>query len=152
MTARARRSDVTTDRTAPSFELVGEVEHGDARGRELGFPTANLSPHLAGELPPEGVYAAWCRRHDGSVHISAVSIGRRPTFYRAEPDSLLVEAFLLDFTGDLYGEQILLRFVQRLRGQVKFAHVDELIDQMSADVQQCRTVMQSPAARHARPG
>jgi riboflavin kinase / FMN adenylyltransferase len=121
--------------------LVGLVEHGDARGRELGFPTANLAPDAIGTFPPEGVYAAWCRRADGTCHASAVSVGRRPTFYRDEEDSLLVEAYLLDFSGDLYDERITLEFVRRLRGQVKFDSVDGLIRQMHDDVHTCRRLL-----------
>jgi riboflavin kinase/FMN adenylyltransferase len=128
------------------FDLAGVVEHGDKRGRELGFPTANLSPDFEGAVPPEGVYAGWFRRPNGSVMPAAVSIGRRPTFYRAEADSLLIEAYLIDFTADLYDEHVTLRLVQRLRGQVRFEDVRQLVAQMHKDVAQCRVVLASPDA------
>ena len=100
-------------------EVRGVVAHGDARGRELGFPTANVSVPGDILLPADGIYAGWYERPDGSVHPTAISLGRRPTFYE-EAHASLLEAHLLDFDGDLYGEPAEVRFVARLRGEVRF--------------------------------
>jgi riboflavin kinase/FMN adenylyltransferase len=110
------------------------VVHGDHRGRELGYPTANLVPdqHLA--LPGHGVYA--CRAGE---HVAAVSIGVRPTFQTGR--GVLVEAFLLDFEGDLYGQEITLEFVDRLRGERRFTSAEALIEQMGADVERARELV-----------
>jgi riboflavin kinase/FMN adenylyltransferase len=120
-----------------SYEVHGVVEHGDARGRTLGFPTANVAVPGDMLLPQDGVYAGWYRRPDGSRHLSAISVGRRPTFYD-ENGLLLVEAHLLDFDDDLYGEQAWVEFTWWLRGQLRFASVDELIGQLHDDVAQTR--------------
>jgi riboflavin kinase/FMN adenylyltransferase len=115
-------------------QVRGPVAHGDQRGgTELGFPTANVAVPDSICLPAVGIYAGWYGRPDGSIHPAAVSVGRRPTFYGSDGD-LLVEAFLLDFSGDLYGEQAQVSFVAHLRDEVAFDSVDELIVQMEADV------------------
>ena len=101
------------------YEVRGVVAHGDARGRELGFPTANVSVPGDVLLPADGIYAGWYERPDGSVHATAISLGRRPTFYE-EAHASLLEAHLLDFDGDLYDEPARVRFVARLRGEVRF--------------------------------
>jgi len=86
-------------------EVRGEVVHGDGRGGpELGFPTANLQISEEIALPADGIYAGWFIRPDGAQHMAAISVGRRPTFYEPGETSVLVEAFLLRFEGDLYGE------------------------------------------------
>ena len=121
-------------------EVRGVVAHGDARGRDLGFPTANVSVPGSILLPADGIYAGWFQRPDGSVHPTAISLGRRPTFYETADVSLL-EAHLLDFSGDLYDEAVAVRFVRRLRGEVKFDSVDELIEQMQRDCDEARTVL-----------
>ena len=121
-------------------EVRGCVEHGDERGRTLGFPTANVSLPDELQLPADGIYACWYERPDGSVHPAAVSLGRRPTFYDQQPYRLL-EAFLLDFGGDLYGEKAKVRFVARLRGEAKFDSVEALVAQMDNDVAAARTVL-----------
>jgi riboflavin kinase/FMN adenylyltransferase len=113
----------------------GPVVRGDGRGGpELGFPTANLQ--ISGEiaLPADGVYAGHFTRADRSVHPAAVSVGRRPTFYDPADASVLVEAYLLHFEGDLYGEVGLVSFVDRLRDELRFDSVDSLIAQMHRDV------------------
>lgn len=117
------------------FELAGTVVHGDKRGRELGFPTANLVPDPAFVLPAHGVYA--CVTGDGTP--AAVSIGVRPTFTTGRGE--LVEAYLLDFEGDLYGQRIKLQFLERLRGELKFDGAEALVDQMHRDVVQTRGVV-----------
>ena len=115
------------------FELRGEVVSGDRRGRELGFPTANLIPDPALVTPGHGVYAA---RADG--HPAAVSIGVRPTFASGRGE--LIEAYLIDFDGDLYGHELSLRFLRRLRGERRFDTVDALVAQMHEDVAQAREI------------
>ena len=98
-------------------EVRGVVAQGDKRGRELGFPTANVSVPGDILLPADGIYAGWFERADGSVHPAAISLGRRPTFY-VEAHASLLEAHLLDFDGDLYDEHAKVRFVAWLRGEV----------------------------------
>ena len=101
-------------------QVRGEVVHGDHRGgAELGFPTANVDVPDGICLPAAGIYAGWYERPDGSAWKAAMSVGRRPTFYGTRGD-LLVEAFLLDFAGDLYGEEARVSFVSRLRDELAF--------------------------------
>jgi riboflavin kinase / FMN adenylyltransferase len=114
-------------------EVRGVVGHGDQRGRELGFPTANVTMSAEIVMPADGVYAGWYMRPDGARHAAALSLGRRPTFY-AEADLSLLEAFLLDFDGDLYDEPARVTFVAALRGQLRFDSAEELIYQMGRDV------------------
>jgi riboflavin kinase / FMN adenylyltransferase len=115
--------------------LEGVVVRGDQRGRELGFPTANLmcAPHAA--IPADGVYAAWIQ-HRGKTHRAAVSIGTNPTFAGKERR---VEAYVLDFDGDLYGERVALDFVAHLREQRMYEGPEWLIRQIELDVAQTRT-------------
>jgi riboflavin kinase/FMN adenylyltransferase len=120
------------------FTIAGEVAHGDERGRELGYPTANIVPDVAFVTPGHGVYAAMARTADRVAHVSAVSIGVRPTFVTGRGE--LIEAFLLDFDGDLYGQTLELAFRKRLRGEKRFESVDALIDQMALDVQAARAI------------
>jgi len=117
--------------------LEGVVVRGDQRGRELGFPTANLlcAPHAA--IPADGVYAAWFQ-HRGKTHRAAVSIGTNPTF--AGKDRR-VEAYVLDFDGDLYGERVALDFVTHLREQRTYQGPEWLIEQIAQDVAQTRDVL-----------
>lgn len=121
-------------------EVRGVVERGDARGRELGFPTANVS--VPGEilLPADGIYAGWYLRPEGSRVPAAISLGRRPTFYEAAEKSLL-EAHLLDFSGDLYGERARVQFISRLRGEEKFDRIEDLVAQMEKDVAATRAAL-----------
>ena len=121
-------------------EVRGTVQRGDARGRELGFPTANVSAPGSILLPADGIYAGWYERPDGSLHGAAISVGARPTFYR--DGASMVEAYLLDFDGDLYGERAKVRFVAPVReGQVAFESGDELVAQMGRDVVATRAVL-----------
>lgn len=121
------------------FELGGEVIHGDARGRELGFPTANLLPPEGMACPGHGVYAAIA---DG-VHPAAVNIGVRPTFKTGRGE--LIEAYLLDFDGDLYGRRLQLRFLERLRGERRFDSAEALVEQMHEDVARTREIAAAAA-------
>lgn len=134
--------DVTTaaQMLGRPHEVRGLVQHGDKRGRELGFPTANVSVPGSILLPADGIYAGWLRREGGDVLPTAISLGRRPTFYETA-DASLLEAHVLDFAGDLYDEHVAVRFVQRLRGEAKFDSVDELVEQMQRDVAEARQVL-----------
>ncbi|MCU1490843.1 MAG: riboflavin biosynthesis protein [Acidimicrobiaceae bacterium] len=118
--------------------VVGVVVSGDRRGRTLGFPTANVESEGPVELPDDGVYAGRFRRADGSVHTAAISIGRRPTYYEA--GIRLVEAHLLDFDGDLYGERVQVEVGPRVRGQLRFSSSEELIAQIERDVAAVRSL------------
>jgi len=124
------------------FTIAGEVVQGDERGRTLGYPTANLVPATAYVTPGHGVYAAVARTiggaRPGPAYAAAVSIGVRPTFVTGRGE--LIEAFLLDFEGDLYGSTLELAFRKRLRGEKRFESVDALIDQMALDVQAARAI------------
>lgn len=116
-------------------EVRGPVVHGDGRGAsELGFPTANLEVSTDIALPADGIYAGYYRRPDGTGYLAAISVGRRPTFYDPASASVLVEAYLLHFEGDLYGELGRVSFVRRLRDERQFDSVDALIAQMHDDV------------------
>ena len=120
------------------FSLTGEVESGDRRGRDLGFPTANLATDGTMAVPGDGIYATWATV-DGVRHQGATSIGVRPTF-GGEGDRR-VETYLLDFSGDLYGKRMTLEFEQRLRGELAFSSVDALVEQMKQDVEQSRAAL-----------
>jgi riboflavin kinase/FMN adenylyltransferase len=125
------------------YEVRGTVAHGDERGRELGFPTANVS--VPGEilLPADGLYAGWFERADGTVLPAAISLGRRPTFY-VEAHVSLLEAHVLDFDGDLYDEHVRVRFVERLRGEVRFESVEALVEQIGRDCDAARAILARP--------
>ncbi len=114
-------------------EVRGQVERGDGRGRELGFPTANVAvPHDLC-LPADGIYAGWYRGPDGEAHRAALSLGRRPTFYD-HTDTSLLEAYLLDFDGDLYDQPAAVRFHARIRDEERFGSIPELVAQIDRDV------------------
>ena len=115
------------------FQLRGTVVEGDRRGRTLGYPTANLVPDEALVYPGHGVYAAHANGRP-----AAVSVGVRPTFGTGR--GVLVEAFLIDFEGDLYGTELRLDFVRRLRGERAFPTVDALVEQMGKDVAEAASV------------
>jgi riboflavin kinase/FMN adenylyltransferase len=113
--------------------MRGEVVHGDERGRERGFPTANLVPDDAYVTPGHGVYAALANGVP-----AAVSIGIRPTFETGRGE--LIEAFLIDWSGDLYGTELELAFLKRLRGERRFPSVDSLVEQMERDIDEAREI------------
>jgi riboflavin kinase/FMN adenylyltransferase len=121
-------------------QVRGRVAHGDKRGRLLGFPTANVSLPDSIALPADGVYAGWYQRPDGVRHPAAISLGRRPTFYR-EANLSLLEAYVLDFDGDLYDEPARVEFVAHLRSQARFESARDLVDQMGRDVATTRRVL-----------
>ena len=117
--------------------LSGVVVRGDARGRELGFPTANLMVHRYAAVPADGIYAAWLTQ-GGVRRPASVSIGTNPTFSGTERR---VEAYVLDFSGDLYGERVSLDFVAHLREQRTYDGIEPLIAQIRADVEQTRVML-----------
>ena len=119
----------------------GIVVKGAQRGRELGFPTANLSPGMEGFIPRDGVYAAWFTV-DGRRYGSAVSIGNNPTF-DGVPDKQ-VEAHLLDEDIDLYGKTVEVAFVEYIRGQVKYSTIEALIEQIADDEEKVRVILDYP--------
>jgi riboflavin kinase/FMN adenylyltransferase len=113
------------------FMVEGEVVSGDQRGRELGFPTANIVPDDRLAIPGHGVYAAFANGVP-----AAVNVGVRPTFESGR--GVLIETYLIDFEGDLYGSELRVAFVERLRGERRFASVEELIAQMRLDVEDAK--------------
>jgi riboflavin kinase/FMN adenylyltransferase len=117
------------------YQVSGEVVHGDERGRTLGFPTANLVPDDGLVCPGHGVYACVANGHP-----AAVNVGVRPMFVTGRGE--LIEAYLIDFDGDLYGQNLGIDFLRRLRGEQRFDTVDALIAQMERDVQDARAVAQ----------
>ena len=111
----------------------GEVVRGDRRGRDLGMPTANIVPDDRLACPGHGVYAAWAHGRP-----AAVNVGVRPTFDTGR--GLLVESYILDFDGDLYGETLRVGFVERLRGERRFDSTEALVTQMQRDVEAVRRI------------
>src|SRR5436190_18590894 len=122
------------------FLFEGEVVEGDRRGRELGMPTANIVPDDSLVSPGHGVYAAWAHGHP-----AAVNVGVRPTFDTGR--GTLVEAYLLDFSGDLYGEPLRIAFLERMRGEKRFESVDALVAQMRRDADQAREIASATVPR-----
>lgn len=118
--------------------VQGPVVRGDARGRELGYPTANVDVPSAMAVPADGVYAGWLVRADGSRLPAAISVGTNPTFDGTERR---VEAYALDVDVDLYDEVVGIDFVERLREMVRFGSVEELLRQMAQDVTDSRRIL-----------
>ena len=122
------------------FEVRGPVVKGDQRGRTIGFPTANVEVPQQICLPADGVYAGWYLRPDGKRYPCAMNLGRRPTFYE-HADVSLLEAHLIDFAGDLYGEPARVQFTNFLRGERKFNGIDAIRTQLKHDVEHARQVL-----------
>lgn len=120
------------------YVLEGTVGHGSARGHDLGFPTANLAVHDHMILPKLGVYAGWMRWNDAR-YPAVVNVGLNPTF--GDRDTPIVEAFIIDFDQDLYDQTIEIEFTHRLRDELRFTNVDDLMTQMHADVEQGRRLL-----------
>jgi len=118
------------------FMVEGEVVHGDQRGRELGFPTANLVPDDRLAIPGHGVYAAFANGVP-----AAVNVGIRPTFETGR--GVLIETYLIDHEEDLYGKTLRVAFVERLRGEKRFPDAEQLIAQMREDVEDAKRVCAS---------
>jgi riboflavin kinase/FMN adenylyltransferase len=122
-----------------NYSLHGPVVQGDGRGRKIEFPTANIEYPAEKLIPSNGIYVGRARV-GGSEYAAAVNVGVRPTFHD-EAGRPIVEAYLLDFDGDLYGRDIRLEFVARLRDELKFPSVEALVEQMHRDVAQTRQVL-----------
>lgn len=133
------QGDVATaaDLLGSRFSMTNVVIHGDERGRALGFPTANLRPPERKVVPAMGVYSCFALV-DGVRHDAAVNVGIRPTFGGGE---LLVEAYIIDFSDDLYDRDLTLEFVSYIRPELKFPGVDELVERMSEDVAETRETL-----------
>jgi riboflavin kinase/FMN adenylyltransferase len=132
--------ELATRMLGRAHEVQGPVVMGDQRGRLLGFPTANVEVPNSVCLPADGVYAGHYVRPDGAVHACAINLGRRPTFYEHADHSLL-EAHLLDFDGDLYGEQARVRFEHFLRSERKFDGIEAIKAQLDVDVAHARQLL-----------
>jgi riboflavin kinase/FMN adenylyltransferase len=142
--ARAEVAEAATILGRP-HRVVGTVVHGHHRGRALGYPTANLGPDSLGLVPAEGVYAGWLTRMDlpegepDRTLPAAISIGTNPTFGDEER---AVEAYVLDRDDlELYGETVMVEFVEHVRPTLKFDSVEDLLEAMARDVERCRTVL-----------
>jgi riboflavin kinase/FMN adenylyltransferase len=120
------------------FTVDGDVVHGDKRGRTLGFPTANLIPPHGLMVPGHGVYACRVRVRADWVP-AATNVGVRPQFVTGRGE--LIEAYLIDWDGDIYGERVRVEFLRRLRGERRFPSVDALVEQMHADVDEARAIV-----------
>ncbi len=132
--------DLANEMLGREHEVRGVVGHGDGRARELGYRTANVGVPDGICLPADGIYAGWYLTPDGEQHPTAISLGRRPTFYEFADTSVL-EAHLIDFDGDLYGQPARVRFTRWLRDELKFDSVEALVEQMGRDVDQARTLL-----------
>ncbi len=137
---RVRQAAALLARPPRFHEVRGVVEVGDRRGRELGFPTANVAVPARTCLPADGIYAGIYVDADGVPRPAAISLGRRPTFYE-HADVSLLEAHLLDFDGDLYGQQARVRFVEHLRAEQRFDSVDALVGQIADDCARAREIL-----------
>jgi riboflavin kinase/FMN adenylyltransferase len=122
------------------FQARGIVVQGDQRGRTIGFPTANVEVPSVTCLPADGVYAGWYIRPSGERQPCAINLGRRPTFYEHADHSLL-EAHLIDFHGELYGEHAKVEFTHFLRSERKFDGIDALVNQLKHDVDHARSLL-----------
>ncbi len=121
--------------------VPGTVVPGSRRGRELGYPTANLALLPNQALPADGVYATWCSRPaTGEILPSVTSVGTRPTF---DDDARLVEIYIIDYNADLYGETLIAHFVHYLRPQVRFNSIEDLIEVMGTDTATAREILAS---------
>ncbi len=120
------------------FAIAGVVEHGDERGRKLGYPTVNISPVKGQALPADGVYAVRILCPDGTERRGVANVGDNPTF---GGDPLRIEAHLLDFSGDLYGLRIVVRFIEHLREEKKFPSAEALVRQIREDEKKAREIL-----------
>lgn len=119
--------------------LSGIVVHGQQLGRRLGYPTANIdTSRIVGEVPQPGVYAAWATLTDGTRYKAMVNVGYRPTVSAAGTRVLTVEAHLADYTGDLYGQQLSLHIVARIRDERRMDSLDQLRSQLGLDLSEVR--------------
>lgn len=122
-----------------AYTVSGEVVHGQARGRTIGFPTANVDVWEGLALPANGIYAGWAT-FDNQRYMAATNVGLRPTFNGSD---VTVEAYLLDFSGDLYGKQLTVSFDKHLRPEQRFDGISALIAQIQADVEAARAFLRA---------
>ena len=132
--------ETATNLLGRAYEVRGVVVNGDKRGRIIGFPTANVEVPNAMCLPADGVYAGKFKCDDGSMHACAINLGRRPTFFEHADHSLL-EAHLLDFDGDLYGQKVSVTFEHFLRSERKFDGLEAIKTQLQLDVAAARLAL-----------
>ena len=132
--------EIATNLLGRAYEVRGVVVNGDKRGRIIGFPTANVEVPNAMCLPADGVYAGRFKCDDGSMHACAINLGRRPTFFEHADHSLL-EAHLLDFDGDLYGQKVSVTFEHFLRSERKFDGLEAIKTQLQLDVAAARLAL-----------
>ena len=132
--------ETATNLLGRAYEVRGVVVNGDKRGRMIGFPTANVEVPNTMCLPADGVYAGKFQCDDGSVHACAINLGRRPTFFEHADHSLL-EAHLLDFDGDLYGQKVSVTFGHFLRSERKFDGLEAIKTQLQLDVAAARLAL-----------
>ena len=123
------------------YTILGRVVHGDNLGRKIGYPTANLSAHSE-QFPPNGVYFAEASLN-GLSHYGVVNLGLRPTISSGKSERVL-EIHLFDFEGDVYGQDLEVRFIQYLRPEKKFESIDALVQQIGADIREARRLVQAP--------
>ena len=121
------------------YATTGVVQHGNKRGRSIGYPTANFVPHASQAIPADGVYATFTTLPDGTRLPSATNVGVRPTFDNG--DERNIESFILDWAGDLYGQPVGVEFIPRLRGEEKFSSVEDLVEQIDRDVALTRDLL-----------
>jgi len=122
------------------YLLRGPVEHGDHRGRTIGFPTANIAYPREKAIPAGGIYACWAQVDGGQRYRAAINIGVNPTF-TPDKQTMNVEAYLLDFEGDIYGQDLTLEFVARLRDELRFDSVEALVKKIWEDVERTRKIL-----------
>lgn len=132
------------------YILNGTVVHGDKRGKKIGYPTANIKPQNEKKvIPRKGVYAVWVR-YEGSYYQGMMNIGERPTF---DGDSIILEVHILDFDSNIYGKDVQLQFVQRIRDEQQFSGLEELKNQLKKDKKSVRSVLENSSpniAKHSK--
>jgi riboflavin kinase / FMN adenylyltransferase len=121
------------------YSLHGPVSHGDGRGRTINVPTANIAYPPEKMIPAQGIYACWAYLNE-KKYLAAINIGTNPTF-TPDKDTPNVEAHLLDFRGEIYGEDVRLEFVARLRDELRFDSVDKLLEQIWKDIELAREIL-----------
>jgi riboflavin kinase / FMN adenylyltransferase len=131
------------------YSVSGEIVHGDGRGKHIGIPTANIEPWSEKLIPKIGVYAALAEV-DGYQHQAVVNIGRRPTFYSI-PVQQTIEVHLLDFNRDVYGSHLNLKFIKRVRDEVKFNSAEQLMNQIRKDIEDSREVLENATTKKNLP-
>lgn len=135
------------------YEILGIVERGNGRGAKLNFPTANIAPSAKRVLPPAGVYAGYAQTENGGRYLAAINVGTSPTF--KDEVKPYIEAHLLDFDGNIYGQPLTVYFEKRLREEETFSSVEELMDTVQSNIKEVRELLgESPflASTHTKGG